>query len=261
VTAGNNYSGPASNTSNSVMALDPAAGKIVWASQVYFNDIWPEEHGPDFDFAAAPILLKTPQGRDLIVVGAKSGIVNALDPDNKGAVVWQTLVGRGIHAHGIMWGMSYDGKYIYAAISEQARKRVTDANGQSISIMDPEHGGGLTALRPSDGTKVWNALPPECGTQLGCSPAQSAALTTIPGMVFSGTIGGTLLANSTEDGKLLWQYNTAHDYTTVNGVKGQGGAIDGPGVMIIKGMLFVNSGYSRFGGLPGNVLLAFEPQK
>jgi hypothetical protein len=26
---------------------------------------------------------------------------------------------------------------------------------------------------------------------------------------------------------------------------------------VVKGMLFVNSGYSRFGGLPGNVLLAF----
>jgi len=25
-------------------------------------------------------------------------------------------------------------------------------------------------------------------------------------------------------------------------------------------MLFVNSGYARFGGLPGNVLLAFEPE-
>jgi hypothetical protein len=24
-------------------------------------------------------------------------------------------------------------------------------------------------------------------------------------------------------------------------------------------MLFVNSGYSRFGGIPGNVLLAFSP--
>jgi hypothetical protein len=45
---------------------------------------------------------------------------------------------------------------------------------------------------------------------------------------------------------------------TVNGVKAKGGAIDGPGAMVVKGMVFVNSGYSRFGGLPGNVLLAFE---
>jgi polyvinyl alcohol dehydrogenase (cytochrome) len=47
------------------------------------------------------------------------------------------------------------------------------------------------------------------------------------------------------------------DYKTVNGVKGSGGAIDGPGAVVVNGMVFVNSGYMRFGGAPGNVLLAF----
>jgi hypothetical protein len=28
--------------------------------------------------------------------------------------------------------------------------------------------------------------------------------------------------------------------------------------VVVGGMLFVNSGYSRFGGMPGNVLLAFS---
>ncbi len=35
--------------------------------------------------------------------------------------------------------------------------------------------------------------------------------------------------------------------------------MDGPGAVVVKGMLFVNSGYSRFGGIAGNVLLAFSP--
>jgi polyvinyl alcohol dehydrogenase (cytochrome) len=45
----------------------------------------------------------------------------------------------------------------------------------------------------------------------------------------------------------------------VNGVKATGGSIDGPGPVVVNGMVFINSGYSRFGGIPGNVLLAFSP--
>jgi polyvinyl alcohol dehydrogenase (cytochrome) len=50
------------------------------------------------------------------------------------------------------------------------------------------------------------------------------------------------------------------EFATVNGVKAHGGSIDGPGAVVVKGMVFVNSGYPRNGGLPGNVLLAFEAQ-
>ncbi len=35
--------------------------------------------------------------------------------------------------------------------------------------------------------------------------------------------------------------------------------VPGPGAVVVNGMLFINSGYSRFGGMPGNVLLAFAP--
>ena len=61
------------------------------------------------------------------------------------------------------------------------------------------------------------------------------------------------------DGAILWDFDTVQEYKTVNGVKGSGGAIDGPGPVVVNGMVFVNSGYMRFGGAPGNVLLAFEP--
>ena len=64
------------------------------------------------------------------------------------------------------------------------------------------------------------------------------------------------------DGKLLWDFDTAKAYSTVNGVAGKGGSLDGAGPVIAGGMVFVNSGYPRFGGAPGNVLLAFavEPR-
>lgn len=261
VTTGDNFSGPATLTSDALVALSPADGRIVWASQTTANDVSPSERGPDFDYGSPPLIIKTPEGRELILAGQKSAIVYAFDPDKKGEVVWQTRVGRGAANGGVQWGMSYDGQNLYAAVSDAAGKRTTDANGAPVRILDPAVGGGLTALKVSDGSKVWSAPPPDCGTRPGCSPAQSAALTSIPGAVFSGTLGGLLRAYSTEDGKVLWEYDTVHDFQTVNGVKAKGGAIDGPGAMVIKGMFFVNSGYSRFGGLPGNVLLAFTADK
>src|SRR6202044_107800 len=126
-----------------------------------------------------------------------------------------------------------------AAVSDGAGKRVTNENGVSSRILDPAVGGGLKALKASDGSKVWFAPPADCGTRPGCSPAQSAALTSLPGVVFSGTLGGLLRAYSAEDGTVLWEYDTARDFQTVNGVKAKGGAIDGPGALVIKGMVFL----------------------
>jgi polyvinyl alcohol dehydrogenase (cytochrome) len=124
---------------------------------------------------------------------------------------------------------------------------------------DPKEGGGLTALRIRDGQKVWYAAPPACGGKMGCSPAQSAAVTVIPGVVFSGSLDGHLRAFSTEDGKVLWDFDTVRDFDTVNGVKASGGGVDGPGAIVSGGTVYVGSGYARTGGMGGNVLLAFGP--
>src|ERR1019366_8865148 len=58
VTTGDNFSAPASSTSDSVMALDMASGKIVWSKQMTAGDIFPTERGPDFDFGSSAILPK-----------------------------------------------------------------------------------------------------------------------------------------------------------------------------------------------------------
>ena len=51
------------------------------------------------------------------------------------------------------------------------------------------------------------------------------------------------------------------EFATVNHVAAKGGSIDGPGVVVSNGMVFVTSGYPRNGGVAGNVLLAFSPQE
>jgi polyvinyl alcohol dehydrogenase (cytochrome) len=124
---------------------------------------------------------------------------------------------------------------------------------------DPKEGGGLTALRIGDGAKVWYAAPAPCGGKMGCSPAQSAALSVIPGVVFSGSLDGHLRAYSAEDGGVLWDFDTVRDFDTVNHVQARGGGVDGPGAIVSGGTVYVGSGYARTGGIGGNVLLAFGP--
>jgi polyvinyl alcohol dehydrogenase (cytochrome) len=89
-----------------------------------------------------------------------------------------------------------------------------------------------------------------------------AALTVIPGVVFSGGWDGILHALSTSDGHELWQTSTAREFPTVNGIPGKGGSLGAPGPIIVGGMLYVGSGYIGTGnGMPGNVLLAFAPEE
>ena len=267
VTTGNNYSLPATPLSDAIVAVDIDTGAIAWSHQALPNDVYnsacsltpkaascPEGSGPDYDFGAPPILVTTREGRDLVLAGQKAGIVWAFDPDANGAVVWQARVGKGGINGGVQWGMASDGERVYAASSDVVVTRTATAR-----ILDPSSGGGLTALNISDGRIVWHAMPPPCGGRANCSPAQLAAVTAIPGVVFSGSLDGHLRAYSATDGKVLWDFDTAREFTTANGVKASGGAIDGPGPVIVNGLVLVNSGYNRFGGMPGNVLLAFAP--
>jgi polyvinyl alcohol dehydrogenase (cytochrome) len=120
-------------------------------------------------------------------------------------------------------------------------------------------GGGLTAIRIADGSKLWYAAGHPCDPpKPGCSPAQPAAVTAIPGAVFSGSVDGHMRAYAAEDGRILWDFDTARNFETVNGVQGHGGSIDGPGAVVLKGTVYVNSGYSRQSGMPGDLLLAFQ---
>jgi polyvinyl alcohol dehydrogenase (cytochrome) len=206
------------------------------------------------------LLEKAGAGRDLLIAGQKSGIVYAFDPDHKGQIVWQTRVGKGGLTGGVQWGMAGDGENVYAAVSDLVRGEANPDPLDPLPLpLDPKEGGGLTAVNIATGKKVWFAPPAPCGTRRGCSPAQSSAVTVIPGVVFSGSLDGHLRGFATQDGKVLWDFDTIREYQTVNGVRASGGAMNGPGPVVVGGMLFVNSGYGRSGAISGNVLLAFAP--
>lgn len=83
----------------------------------------------------------------------------------------------------------------------------------------------------------------------------------MPGVIFAGAHNGRVLAYSARDGSVLWMAETNRSFRTVNGAEGKGGSIDNAGVVVAGGMVFVNSGYDKFGEIAGNVLLAYRPAK
>jgi polyvinyl alcohol dehydrogenase (cytochrome) len=261
VGTGNSYTDVESNGSNAIEAIDIETGGVKWINQITPRDSFlvgcmapgkgncPNEIGPDVDFGASPVLVKASNGKELLLCGQKSGIIYALDPDKRGALVWQFRAGQGSALGGIEWGFAADKDAVYVAVSD-------------IVAKGADNPGGLVALKLATGEKLWSAAPgkPECSfPSMKCTAARSAAISVIPGVVFSGALDGHLRGYSTKDGTVVWDFDTGKaSWDTVNGAKARGGSIDGPGPAIANGMVYTNSGYGRFTGMWGNVLLAFS---
>jgi polyvinyl alcohol dehydrogenase (cytochrome) len=278
VTTGDSYSDPPADTSDAFIAFRMEAGELAWSRQMTEGNAYtvacagadrtncPEAKGPDLDFGSSPILVKLPDGRRLLIAGQKSGMVHAIDPDRQGAVVWQRRLGRGGPLGGVQWGSAVDQDNVYVAVSDLVVRPAEEGTvgaqkapyGGRSFLLEPHQGGGLYALKLSTGEVIWHTPHPGCRDVPGCSPGQSAAVTAIPGVVFSGGLDGHLRAYAASNGQIIWDVDTAKTYSTVNGVAAHGGSLDGPGAVVVGGMLYVNSGYAFFGTAPGNALLAFS---
>jgi polyvinyl alcohol dehydrogenase (cytochrome) len=249
VGTGDAYTEPAPNTTDSVMAINMDTGKVLWSIQDTENDAWlagcnpqtpgvncPKELGPDYDFGSSPILRTLPDGRRILVAGQKSGMVWAHDPDKKGALVWKAQLVDKLALGMITFGGAADDQAAYFGLRT----------------------GGVASVELATGDKKW--FTPEDDSKSSIQlHGQTAAVAAIPGAIFSGGWDGMLRAYSTVDGRLLWEYDTAHEYQTVNGVSAKGGSMGAPGPVVAGGMLFAGSGYVFGAGTSGNVLLVFAP--
>lgn len=225
---------------DAVVALDLEDGKVRWAKQLLVPD------GGSSEFWAPAVLRAPVNGKNSILVGQRSGIAYSLDPDRGGEILWQTRMTDGKSAGGVGFGAAADHRALFVPISGP----------------DADSSGSLAAIDIKTGAKRWlsESPTPACSwgsAAEGCSHAQTQAVTVIPGAAFSGSLDGHLRAYSTIDGRILWDYDTAKDFTTVNHVKAAGGSLDRGGPTIVNGVIFVNSGGVRR-GQPGNVLLAFS---
>jgi polyvinyl alcohol dehydrogenase (cytochrome) len=250
VGTGDSYNPPIPKTTDAVVAMDMDSGKILWSAQDTANDAWlfscngqsvsencPKDLGPDFDFGASPILRTLPGGQRILVAGQKSGIVWGHDPDKQGQVVWKNQLVEKVAIGIITFGGAADEQNAYFGLRT----------------------GGIAALDLKTGEKKWLTPIPVSQTP-GLGGGETAALTAIPGAIFSSGQDGVLRAFATADGHALWEYNTNREFPSVNGVAAHGGSMGAPGPTVAGGMVFVGSGYTFGNGAIGNVLLAFSPQ-
>jgi polyvinyl alcohol dehydrogenase (cytochrome) len=261
VATGDAYSQPAAPSTDAIMALAMDTGKITWVRQTLAGDAWntacfgpntagkencPAKAGPDHDFGAATALA-TVGGRRLVIAGQKSGELYAVNADS-GEMVWKMRAGDGGILGGIEWGFATDGTSAFVSLSNAFEKK-------------PGEAGGLVSVNLADGKPRWTAPPSAdtCAGRTGCSTGQPAAVSAMPGVIFSGALDGHLRAYESSTGKVIWDVDTARAYdTTVNGVPAKGGGMNGPGATVAGGMLFVNSGYGSIGFMAGNAILAFS---
>ena len=259
VGTGVNYSQPPTNTSDAILAFDMESGRLMWSRQLTPDDAYnfacgapdktncPQDPFIDVDFGNSGMLRKLSGGKRILVVSDKGGTVYAIDPDKRGEVVWKRKIAAGGVNGGTMWGGASDERgAAYIGISD-------------FTAGKPEVGGGLIAMQLATGEKLWLAPAPKpaCIAAPGCSAAQPAPVTVIPGVAFLGSWDGHMRAYEIRAGTVVWDFDTARDFDTVNGVKARGGSINSMAAAIAGGMVYVTSGYSG-NAMPGNVLLAFS---
>jgi polyvinyl alcohol dehydrogenase (cytochrome) len=267
VGTGENYSSPANDTSDALIAFRLADGVMVWHAQKTANDAWnvacmlpdnpncPVENGPDVDFGASTLLLRDSGRGDLLLAGQKSGWVYGVDPDARGKIIWSSRVGRGGIQGGVHFGMASDGVRLYVPISDM----VDEHDGRTHK--EPSR-AGIYALDPRTGAQLWAAPANDvCNGRAFCDPGISAAVTSMPGAVLAGHMDGRLRAYDSASGKVLWEVDTTQEWKTVSGEVARGGSFGGgAGPMIVHGKVFAASGYGLYFHMPGNVLLVFAPR-
>lgn len=265
---GENLSTPAEGHGGAVLAMDLDTGKIRWAMQPYGSEAYnsachlpgadgsncPKEFKSRYgiDIAASPVLLRDAKQKDMLVAGQKTGDIYGIDPDN-GHILWRRRISSADFNWGVLFGMSAEGSTLFAGVVDVNKTADKEDYWGKEEL-------GLYALNGFTGDPVWRApLQQHCHRKPGCR-GYSAALTTIPGVVFAGARDGYLRAFNTGNGKLLWEFDTNKTFTAVNGENARGGSMDGPGPVIVNGMLYVNSGYAAGSSAaqPGNAFLAFS---
>ena len=282
VTTGNQFTEPRLTEADAVIALDLNSGKKRWVKSFVpedfqSGDMWnsgceaeamfnePDTHCPPMNKKrqgdreiGSPAVLKTlANGRDVLLIATKDGVLYSINPDREGAVLWQIRLGNFAAERGFIWsiehGFAVDDNHIYVPIADHDPLQQT-ADG-SMARVDLETGKLLWQKKAA--TNTCKDKP------FGCNNGYMGAPTIVGQILFAGSNDGHLRAFDIKNGNSIWHYDTTRQFNGVNGLIGSGGSINRNGPTIVNGMLFQTSGYGHLAmGMPGNVLLAFEiPEK
>ncbi|KAK4034666.1 hypothetical protein C8A01DRAFT_49001 [Parachaetomium inaequale] len=238
--ANNEHCFPSYIWQESVFALDLRTGRANWVRRLDGLDAWtlvcgtsdggvprnetlcPHTPGPDADFGMAPSFVRggrhTPQGRDLVTVGQKSGVLYGLAADT-GAVLWSVLTSPGSTLAGLSWGVAADDRRVY----------YTGINSAGDEwVLQPEN---TTAVKSSiigaasarDGALLWQ-IPVPKGEMSLVIPAVvgDLLLTGATGPLGYNSPGpGTVIAVKQETGEVVWSYGLENAFQGGVAVQGK----------------------------------------
>jgi|TARA_B110000116_G_scaffold101394_1_gene88182 polyvinyl alcohol dehydrogenase (cytochrome) len=261
---GQNYSHPTTDTSDAIFAVDAASGEVQWVKQFTANDAFnaactvslnhpncAQPTGPDVDFGAPTLLAHTPDGKDILLAGQKSGDVHAMNPDT-GELLWSRKLGRGGIIGGVHWGL---------AVNESTGTVFVPINDRS-AMNYPSPGTptpGLYALDIESGEPLWQFSRNSRCDDEQCMYGLSSAITATNDIVITASMDGYLEVINAADGKLLWSHDSWKTYESVNGVTVKGGSFDTHGPMIADDQVMVSSGYRYISNQRGgNAFLVFQ---
>jgi alcohol dehydrogenase (cytochrome c) len=209
--------------SDSLVVLDANTGALKW----YYQAVPHDTH--DYDIGAAPALITTKGGKNLVVFAGKGGYLYALDRASHGLVykVPVTTIKnadlaptiKGVHVcpgwlGGVEWnGPAFDpasneiivgandwcGSYTLAEVRFVAGKFFTGGT----FIPDPYQGahGWVTAFDADSGAVVWKDKT--------FGPALAGMTPTAGGIVFTGDMSGMFYAFDAASGRELYKYMTS----------------------------------------------------
>lgn len=214
----------------SVVALSLKDGTLRRSRQLVTSDNF-----HDWDVAAPPELIDTPDGRHLLIEAGKDGYLYALDR-NTLRLLYKTpvttmqnvaapLTPQGTHYcpgvdGGVEWnGPAYsprtDAFYVNAIdwcitvatrppAELEGRKGLPWTGAKSrlhpFGVQDKKRSGWVTAVNAADGSIRWRYH--------ARAPLVSGITATAGGLVFTGDIAGDFMAFDARSGKILWRHNT-----------------------------------------------------
>ena len=213
---GQTYEQPASPRGDSLIAIHYKTGKVAWVHQFTAGDVFTVAGGgpgPDADVGASPNLFSI-GGRAVVGVGQKNGFYHVLDRGT-GDTVWEVQLTGGSPLGGVMVTAAVHGGVIYV---NSNKWRVFGF--VTTGMNSPLDTSSTFALDARDGKVLWETPMPA---------PMFGAMSYANGVVYQGTIDGTVHALSAADGRELWSDKP-------------GGGIAG-GFSVAGGSLYVGHGF------------------
>jgi polyvinyl alcohol dehydrogenase (cytochrome) len=186
--------------------------------------------------------------RDVVGFGGKSGVYTLLDAET-GQFIWDSLIGPGGDQGGMEWGTAFDGKRIYASITNHHHIPYELTQNGVISNVTAT-GGSWAALDPATGKILWQTADPQTETVPGFSSPVGvwdlAPVTVAHGVLYASSMaksGSSMYALDAATGAILWQY----DPGSLCGGSANCGSSVNSGPAVVNGSVYWGSGYSRSG--------------